>query len=394
MTAPTRGSVLDAQIDHELADLGQLSASLAKVMSTKAGTGRAVLDRFELLINGVRTELASAGRAGVRDPDAAWTELAKLRRSAAEIKQEALAFVQGVLLREQSLDGGIGMIGERLLDELSERTGEDRKVLLAVSDNEFFSHTVSMVRGRYPDVSVWNLPILAHELGHHVAATLRDAKPALREDNRPIAVYLSEEADNDASFANVDRGIALAHLHELFADVYATYVLGAAYPLNMIMLSARPDGFRAATRTHPSWSRRVHTVAAATDVLGTPGHSGAAGYRDLAETISKIWRTIAGDADITVNERAVTEIQASAMVRVLAEHAFPRARYEMPERLHAIVIDPNQAIVDPADDVTLADVLNAAWRWRIANWGSPGWLVERASQRAVELCRRTVRSVG
>jgi len=238
---------------------------------------------------------------------------------------------------------------------------------------------------------VWNLPVLAHELGHHVAATLRHSDPALREDYRPIAIYLSEEADNEASFAHVDRGVALAHVHELFADVYAIYVLGGAYPLNMIALSARPDRFDAATETHPSWSRRVHTMQAAADVLGGFGDVVAAGYRDLAETISGIWRVIAGDGDITGRERAVTAQQAEGMVRVLAKHAFSRARYDMPERVNTIVIDPMQPLVGPAEGVTLADVLNAVWRWRIENWGSAGWLIEDASRRALELCRQMIR---
>lgn len=384
MTVPTRDSVLGAQVAHELAELDQLLASLEAVLPARSGVGRVVLDRFELLINGLRTKLA-------RIPDAdAWAELAKLRRSIAEIKQEALAFVQGVLLRERPLDNGIGAVGERLLAELLERTGEERKVLLAVSDNEFFKHTVSMVRGRFPDVSVWNLPILAHELGHHVAATLPHSDPALHEEDRPVMTYLSEEADDETSFAGVERAVALAHLHELFADVYATYVLGAAYPLNMVTLSASPDGFGASSRTHPSWSRRVHTIRAVADVLGVGG-VGAAGYRDLATTISRIWREIAGTDDSTADERAVAELQAGAMVKLLVEHAFPRARYDMPERVNEIVIEPDQPFVALDDQVTLTDVLNAAWRWRIENWGSPAWLIDGVSRRALELTQQMIR---
>jgi hypothetical protein len=382
MTAPTRDGVLAAQAAHELGELKQLSASLDAVVSPLAGADRVVLDRFDLLIGGLRTRLA-------RIPDdSAWNELAKVRGSIAEIKQEALAFVQGALLRERSLDKGIGVVSERLLAELLERTGEERRVLLALSDNEFFKHTVSMVRGRFPDVTVWNLPVLAHELGHHVAATLAHTDPALREDYRPVAAYLSEEADNEASFANVDRAVALAHLHELFADVYATYVLGAAYPLNMIMLSASPDVFGASSRSHPSWSRRVHTIRAVADVLGVGG-AGAAGYRDLAGTISTLWREIAGDS--TDTERAVAELQAGAMVGLLVEHAFPRARYDMPERVNEIVIDPDQPFVAPAEGMTFTDVLNAAWRWRIENWGAPGWLIDGASSRALELTQQMIR---
>jgi len=73
----------------------------------------------------------------------------------------------------------------------------------------------------------------------------------------------------------------------------------------------------------------------------------------------------------SMNARVTEKYRPGAMVRVLAEHAFPRARYEMPERLHAIVIDPNQAHRRSGRRLlTLADVLNGGVGvGGIANWG-------------------------
>lgn len=384
MTAPTRTALLTAQIEQEIADLRQLSILLSEV-APPTGAGRVVLDRFALLVEGVERELGAVRSAASHDCAAAWANLARVRESAAEVKREALAFVHGALLRKSELDGGTGVVGEWLLEELTQRTGIDRGVLLSVGDSEFLEHTVSMIRSRFPDVTVWNLPILAHELGHHVADTLAHARPELRTVSRPVSEYLSEEADNAQ---DVSRGVALAHLHELFADVYATYALGAAYPLNMVALRARPDGFHEHTTSHPSWSRRVHTVAAAARVLGRADRPGAAGYRMLADTIADLWGAATGAAGIAEADRALAENQAQAMVNLLAEHTFPRARYDFPARANRIEIDPLASQLDPPTGVTVTDVLNAAWLWRIDNWDSPSRLIDAASRRALTLCRQ------
>jgi hypothetical protein len=381
VSVPTPELSLGAQLDRETADLDQVATVLAAVAPANLA-GQTVLDRFELLIGLNKRRLAAVRACAVHDRADAWRALAGARTAAAEVKQEALAFVHGALLRRSGLDHGIGAVGERLLDDLTGSTGIDRGVLLAVADAEFFKHTVSMVRGRFPDVTVWNLPILAHELGHHVAVTLDPADPAHRGLTRPVAQYVGEESLREGG----DRTVTKAHLRELFADVYALYELGGAYPLNLVVLRARPDAFADHSDTHPSWSRRVHTLVAAARTLGEADHPGAAGFRAVAKTVAELWRTVCG-TDVTEPERDLVRRQAGAMVDLLAEHALPRARYAMPERVMGLVVDPRQPAVAPPPDTTVADVLNAAWRWRAANWTAPGWLVDDANERALCLCR-------
>lgn len=378
MPALTSTALLVAQADQEITDLRQVSSTLDTVAPANA-TGRAVRDRFALLIAGSLTKLTEIKKAA--DPGTGWGRLDAVRISANEIKKEALSFTQGELLRQSGHDNGVGQVAERLLEHLRRRTGVERGVLLSVAENEYFGHTVSMVRSRFPDVSVWRLPVLAHEFGHHVATVLSNSDPALRDDFGPVHDYLSRQAGTGQ-----DRKIHLAHLNELFADVYATYVLGAAYPLAMFTLAARPDVPENARQTHPAWSLRVRTVQAAVAVLGQDDHSSADGYRMLSLALTSLADTATANTQLTDDDRELISDQAKRMVDLLSAHALPGARYKMPARMYDLVIDPNANSRPPAPDTTIADVLNAAWLWRLDHWNCDQWLLVSASKRALDLC--------
>lgn len=378
MAGPSTRPLLLAQARQEVAALHQLAAVLAEVVP-EGETGLLVVDRFGLLLDRVgRTLDAVLAEA---DPETGWPALETARAAALDLKREVLAYSQGELLRRAGLDHGIGDVAQQLLDHLARSTGIDRRVLRSVAESEFLTHTVSMIRNRFPDVSVWNLPVLAHELGHHVAANLAESDPRLREESRPVREYLSEEADNGEK----GRKVELAHLHELFADVYATYVLGAAYPLQLLVLAARPGP---GTQTHPAWSRRARTVLAAVEALGLDRHPSAAGFRALSRKLTSFARANFPDASGTAAERALAGLQARAMTGLLAEHAYARARYPMPDRVHGLVIDPREPEQEPVAGTTVADVLNAAWLWRLDRGDGPAWLLDEASRRAISLCQQ------
>ncbi|HVV13436.1 hypothetical protein [Amycolatopsis sp.] len=367
-----QGGLLAAQVDQELADLRQVSKTLSSVV-TAHGLSRAVLDRFALLISRQHAELERI--KGAAD---GWATLERLRPSTLEIEREALAFTQGVLLRESGLDDGIGEVAERLLEHLARQTGLDRGVLFSLAESQFISHTVGMVRGRFPDVGVWNLPVLAHELGHHVAQVLRHSDPQWRAETVPVLDYLRDEADVAES-----RDEELAYLHELFADVYATYVMGPAYPYCFMTLAARPDRVAAPSRTHPSWSRRVWTIEAAFCALGEGHDTAAAGYRALVAEIRKL----AGEAadPLPPEGRELAAMQARAMVQLLAEHALPQARYGIPGRMRGVPVDAREPVELPDPATTVVDVVNAAWRWRMRR-DRENWLADRVSRHALLLC--------
>ncbi|HEV7710786.1 MAG TPA: hypothetical protein VGP16_21525, partial [Asanoa sp.] len=219
------------QVWQEITELEQVGAAL-RHEERLGTTTAAVRDDFALLLRDRVRDLQGLLTAG---DDWAGLDLLRTRRIA-PVKAAALAVLEGILLRAHPFYRGITVGAEALLDALVDATGVGRGVLLSVADGERFERMTGMVRMRFPDVGVWGLPILVHELGHLVA----DALPEPGDRNaRPVLIHLDREDDR--------------LLGELFADVFATYALGPAYPCAVMTLRARPDRFDDATPTHPSW---------------------------------------------------------------------------------------------------------------------------------------------
>src|SRR5687768_12805754 len=135
MPTPSRTSLFTAQLTQHIADLQQCTRTLADVMPP-GPDGRAVIDRFDLLVRQPENELIQVRVRSEHDACEDWRELDRVRKSAAKIKQEVLSFTLGALLRDKGLDGGSGEVAKRLLDDITGRTGVDRRVLLSVSDGE------------------------------------------------------------------------------------------------------------------------------------------------------------------------------------------------------------------------------------------------------------------
>lgn len=381
------------------ADLSRIEKLLADT-AVAGPAHQAVRDRFQMLVRNAAEDLNRVVELAERNGAAPglWSRMTSCHAQVAIISREALAFVQGALLRGSGLDDGVGAVADHMLTGLTGRTGVERAVLIAVEDREFFDHTVSMVRLRFPDTSVWGLPILAHELGHHVASALADVDPQAR-GTQPILRYLSSAAAEESRAGGDAKQVRL-WMHELFADVYATYALGAAYPLAMLMLRASPDQFADATATHPSWRRRFLTIVGALDALAATAAdpAGSMAMRLMArEAVVPVWRMLGGEDPSPDEAGGRARRQAGEMVDLLIRHAPTRLRYRTSgpvERLAAVLgtvaADPLSHTSDAPDlppGSEVAHVLNAAWRWRVRNRSAAPADVERVSRAALALCR-------
>lgn len=348
------------QVRQEIAEMEQIEAALHQEHGLGT-TSAQVRDEFTVLLRERTRELAELIDAGVAD----WPRLDRLRAGRlAAVKAAALGVLEGILLRGHPLYAGVTAAAERVLDDLVDRTGIRREVLLSVASGERFERTVGIIRMRFPDVTVWGLPILAHELGHMVAGTL----PAPGQSSaRPVEEYVSTEAEMEAATTGAEPTHVRHRLHELFADVYATYALGAAYPLAVMTLRARPDRFEDATPTHPSWTRRMWTMVEALRELGTLATSpllAQAHRRDANVLVLPRWYAVHGERQLDPRAQRLVRRQAKELVALLDRNAPPRLRYDA-----SLDADGLARRMAAAEGVAAAPgaVLNAAWRWRVAN---------------------------
>jgi len=184
-----------------------------------------------------------------------------------EIKQEAASrFVQGrVAARNSHWTAAIGHDRRAACStSCPRRTGEDRKVAArgGRTTSSFSQHGEHGCAAGYPDVQrmepgrFWRT-----KLGHHVRRDpARRQARACAEDNRPIAVYLSEEADNEASLRQRrpwHRALG-PPARAVRRRVTRPMCSGAALSAEHDHAQRRgPDGFpRGDQDPHPSWSRR------------------------------------------------------------------------------------------------------------------------------------------
>ena len=321
-----------------------------------------------------------AGRVG---PDSAtedrWRELQFLTKEAEAQLAESLGFLEGALIRRSGLDGGICRIADWLLDELSASTGIGWVRLTILAAEESYAQRAGIIHLRFPEFTVWALPLAAHEFGHVVAQELRE----MRADG---------SFDYPVTSEITSAGSGAAHQRELFADIFATYALGPAYPCTAILLrfsptrGASPD----ADDQHPNDGKRVSAMLKTLRWLSRRADPVTRPYDGIAAALETTWTTAlrATGAD-DLDEEALDKVAywVEVVYLPLLNKELEDARYggwgaalELARRL-------DQRHDGAMGVPRIADVLNAAWRARLARPQDDN-TVERLGAAALELCRR------
>jgi hypothetical protein len=212
-----------------------------------------------------------------------WPILAELERRGRPVQREALEFLGGSLLLRDGLDsepaalaGGragprVSALADQLLRDDAEATGVNWSARTVLGPAPLLETSTDVIRVRFPDWSIWNLPLLAHEFGHLVA---RDT-PELR----PGRFY---EAD-----PGVDHTTRERQLEELFADVFATYTLGPAFAADAILLHLDPADAHLPRGDHPAHGERAAAILATLRRMDAVAGSGA--YSDVLEVLTRTW---------------------------------------------------------------------------------------------------------
>ena len=377
MTAPDAQGVLLGQVDALARDLGRTSAFLRNLPPhlDRVVQQRAV-GRFEQLLQQGRDELDTL-RSQIEADDPlgeCWKRLPPISMQATEVFGEALAFLEGALARANGLDQNLCPLADALLDELSTRTGVkwDRFTILA--EGELFRDMAGIIRVRFPDTTVWNLPVVAHEFGHYAGREL--SQRGSQRTVHPFEELLAREQQ---------RGWDTLHVHELLADVFATYTLGPAYAFTGLVGRFDPsDAYRESPNgTHPPAAQRARAVLSTLRrIEAERGQAGAfATYLDglenawtqlLADTGQPASLADAGGIDAADFDRLVGELYELLESHLQPDGRYGLERFNSAQQVAAVIrrrVDEDGRATPVQDDVELADILNAGWieRWRCWN---------------------------
>lgn len=317
-----------------------------------------------------------------------WVDFRKIRQACVPLFEESLALVEGALVRGAKLDNGLCQIADALLDELSTKADVAWGRFTILAEGEFFGEMAQIIRLRFPEVSIWNLPIAAHEFGHFVGPELKQPGPfgTFRYPFQEELKISAQESPQSWSF-----------LHEYFADLFATYTLGPAFACTCILLRFDPMTAFQDTGKHPGYAKRFYMIRKTLEKMNIGSYLGIVNYLD------NVWQQSLKAAEI--GELLQPEMTQSLdgllekLYDLVTTELAPIQYKDLPRayRLSRLLLEEREAtdIVEP--EHTLVDALNAAWICRIEvedKYDNPVSQVSRIGTRTVRVCQEIMRRKG
>jgi hypothetical protein len=306
----------------------------------------------------------------------AWIAFDGLRVEGERQLGEVLALLQGARMRGQMAQHAVlAEIADRLLDELSSKLQAIAwKRFTFEAEGESFAGNTHVIRLHFPMQDIWNLPVAVHEFGHFLASQIRVPKEAVTLVN---VLGSGDEVTRDKRWY---------YLQEFFADAVAAYAIGPAYGYTCLLVRFNPvRAWLETDQLHPPDAWRAELIL---QILGRmnrePDSEGQ--FAGPAEKLREFW-----SASLVAAGRS-TDMPAKVMqdLTSLADEIYglilkPGARHlrynTMAKARKQVLLGGNAASVP--QPLALADLLNAAWRARLA----PGAAAADVNRAFIALCQ-------
>jgi hypothetical protein len=386
-------SVLQAHIVALEQELSRAKATL--LLKIDPNLRKRLEVRFNKLFNDQSKALESLRKLVERGASlsACWSSYQRISQECKPLFQECLVLTQGALARRENIDNGLCRIADTLLDDLSHRTDIQWGRFTILAEEEFFTHMAQVVRLRFPEVGVWNLPVAAHEFGHYVGPKL-EIQESDGMSSHPFQDVVRDETRS--------RGEQHSYfVHEYFADLFATYSLGPAYACTCILLRFDLSEAYTEGEYHPSAATRVYWILRVLEKMDKAQGGVTRPYRGIIRHLEQIWRSglAATDQQEYLNKDVTNPIDALLRkLYQLVDRAWPDVRYRSWARVVELSSqllsdkEPEQVLTD-AD--RLPDLINAAWRCRLVQKGQDvDMRVRKIGDRTVQFCNHVIDRAG
>jgi hypothetical protein len=310
-----------------------------------------------------------------RASEAAWHELAVWEKTDASLFREVLAYLQAI--GQPALPAsGAGLLARGLVAELCTKLPLGDPPVIAPDVADSFSDFVEIIRLRYPPAGIWDVPVVAHELGHFAAYRLTSWEDGLQR-SQAVRGFISEQLDAKSIQSESEREKWRFWLNELFADAFATYCVGPCYAASALLLrfdvAQACDGDQ---RTHPSSAARAVAIL---EILREMNREAQDSYTTAINVLERQWMDLLGFAE-KGNCRGEWVPEMAYQLHQIVRKVARRVQYEnwryADESLQYVLTDPTKA---PEQRFTARDLLNAAWLAR-AGGGDPASISARALQ--------------
>ncbi|MFD2092896.1 hypothetical protein [Blastococcus deserti] len=314
--------------------------------------------------------LAEAERADTTAADV-WAAVHALRWEVDELLEECLLLLSGSSDRAAKFDDGFCTLADALVDELVARTPMGHwSSFTVLGRDERYSRASRIIQLRFPRPSVWQLATVAHELGHFAGPALVNDQD-LRTSN-PLADIGEELGDGSPQ--------SWAWLEELFADAFATRLLGPAYGFMCTLDAFDPLLARVPTESHPAPDQRVAVIASMLKRAGDDQMEWA------SDRITRLWAELVDAADGAAGREPVGDSPFCDALADLLVEVLPVSAYEGWTKADKIATDLLANKNPRADGIAMSDALNGAWLARQRSISARA--VDEVAIKAEELCRQ------
>lgn len=297
----------------------------------------------------------------------AWRDYGEITSEQSQlIFADYVEFLGGLALRYSGLDEGIC----RIADELMRGSGSFGSTFwsaLTIPASQEAMTLARSIRMRFPEWTIWAVPLTAHEFGHVVIS-----------GNKRLQKCINTEYSGEDDAAVKGRQDMLVCL----ADAFATYVMGPAYACAVILLRLNPREAYEDRSKSPADAKRAHIVLKMLDEMGTMSRGVGNDenltppYRAIVDKLRKEWDAALTQAKAQApkNWNKVLE-QLDKWSKQFKDELFQSYRNGLYEgTLWTSTLATLEDLLeekDPGDKLEgyeeWGDVLNAAWAHRVNN---------------------------
>jgi hypothetical protein len=274
---------------------------------------------------------------------------------------EVLALLQGARLRGQMAQHAVlAEIADRLLDELSSKLQAIAwKRFTFEAEGEAFAGNTHVIRLHFPMQDIWNLPVAVHEFGHFLASQIRVPKEAVTL------------VDVLGSGDQVTRDKRWYYLQEFFADAVAAYAIGPAYGYTCLLVRFNPvRAWLETDQLHPPDAWRAELILQILARMNRePDSEGQ--FAGPAEKLREFWTAslVAAGRSTDMPAKVMQDLTSLAdeIYELILKPGARHLRYNTlaeAKKRQLLLGDTTAAVPQP---LALADLLNAAWRARLAS---------------------------
>ena len=162
----------------------------------------------------------------------AWVDYRRVHENSQDLFRESLEFLGGLVFRQKALPRAIYAVADALVRELA-KTGKKHSLTVPTSHEAVKRTFGRIIRLRYPEWTLWTLPLTAHAYGH----VMVEEPPA--PGQQPVALLADGQQLMAVEVAGGDDRVE-RFLHEYYTDAFATFTMGPAYACAALLLRFNP----------------------------------------------------------------------------------------------------------------------------------------------------------